>query len=88
MLKISQAGRAQHSVTLRLEGRIVGPWVVELRRLCEAALAEGHALQLHLAEVEYMDRDGIALLSGLRTQGVSLTEAPPFVSAQLKIRTE
>jgi len=38
MLKISQAGKANHSVTLKLEGRVVGPWVGELRQICEALL--------------------------------------------------
>ena len=43
MLKISQAGKANHSVTLKLEGRVVGPWVGELRQVCETLLTEGRA---------------------------------------------
>jgi hypothetical protein len=84
MLKISQTEPVNHTVTLRLEGRVVGPWVAELRNACEEALTEGWALKLHLASVEFMDAEGSALLSSLRAQGVSLLECPPFAAEQLK----
>lgn len=72
------------SLLLRLEGRIVGPWVVELAQTCESALAAGGPLRLHLADVDFMDSSGVALLGGLRARGVELVECPPFASAQLQ----
>lgn len=84
MLKISQTEPVNHTVTLRLEGRVVGPWVAELRNSCEEALTEGHSLNLHLANVEFMDLEGVALLSSLRLRGVVLLECPPFAAEQLK----
>ena len=84
MLKISQVGKANHSVTLRLEGCLVGPWVAELRQSCEPFLREGRLLKLQLADVEFSDLDGVALLVELRSQGVSLCDSPPFVSEQLR----
>lgn len=71
-------------MTLRLEGRIVGPWVGELQRACEAVLTEGRPLRLQLSEVEFMDARGISLLSSLRSRGVSLLECSPFAAEQLK----
>ena len=84
MLKISQIGPFNHAVTLRLEGRVVGPWVTELHKSCEEVLSEGRSLELHLADVEFMDAQGVALLSSLRSRGVSLLECPPFAAEQLK----
>jgi anti-anti-sigma regulatory factor len=84
MLKISQIGPVNHTVTLRLEGRVVGPWVAELQNSCEEVLTEGRALKLHLAAVEFMDGKGVTLLSSLRSRGVSLLECPPFAAEQLK----
>lgn len=84
MLKISQVGRAGQSATLRLEGRIVGPWVAELDAACKQLLAEGRPVKLHLADVEFMDAQGVALLVQLRSRGVSLASPPPFVAEQLK----
>ena len=84
MLKISQIGPTNHAVTLRLEGRVVGPWVMELQKSCEEVLTEGRTLKLDLAELEFMDVHGVALLSSLRSRGVSLLECPPFAAEQLK----
>ncbi len=84
MLKISQAERVNHAVILRLEGRVVGPWVTELQKSCDQVLASGQSLKLQLAEVEFMDAKGVALLSSLRSRGVVLLECPPFAAEQLK----
>ena len=84
MLKISQVEPVNHVVTFRLEGRIVGPWVMELQKSCEEVLTEGRSLKLHLGDVEFMDTQGVVLLSSLRAQGVSLLECPPFAAEQLK----
>ena len=84
MLKISQAGKANQSVTLKLEGRVVGPWVDELRHVCEALLTEGRALRLDLADVTFVDADGVGVLSSLKSLGVSFANCSPFVEEQLK----
>jgi anti-anti-sigma regulatory factor len=84
MLKISQAGKANHSVTLRLEGRVVGPWVGELRQVCEALLTEGRALRLNLVDVTFADADGVGVLSSLKSRGVKLTSCSAFLKEQLK----
>ena len=85
MLKISQTGTPNHSVTLKLEGRVVGPWVEELRRICEPLLAGDRALKLDLAEVSYVDAEGVAVLSSLKQRGVKLVNMTPFVAEELKI---
>jgi len=85
MLKISQAGKANHSVTLKLEGRVVGLWVGELRQVCETLLTEGRTLKLDLAEVTFADADGVAVLSSFKSRGVAITNCSPFVEEQLKM---
>jgi hypothetical protein len=87
MLKISEVEPADHGVTLRLEGRVIGPWVVELRNSCEKILDEGRVLKLLLPDVEFLDVHGVALLSSLRSRGVAFLGCPPFVAEQLKPRT-
>ncbi len=84
MLKISQAEKANHSVTLKLEGRVVGPWVAELRQVCEKLLTEGRALKLDLADVTFADASGVAALSSFKSRGVTFTNCSPFVEEQLK----
>ena len=84
MLKISQTELAHHAVILRLEGRVVGPWVTQLQKSCEEVLTEGRSVKLHLGEVDFLDAQAVTLLSGLRSRGVSLLECPPFAAEQLK----
>ena len=84
MLKISQTGKANHSVTLKLEGRVVGPWVSELRQVCETHLSEGRSLKLDLTDVTFADADGVAVLAGFKTRGVTLKNCSPFVDEQLR----
>jgi ABC-type transporter Mla MlaB component len=84
MLKISQAGTPNRSVTLKLEGRVVGPWVAELHQVCDTLLAENRALRLDLTDVTFADAGGVAVLSGLKLRGVTVTNCSPFVAEQLK----
>ena len=85
MLRISHVEPINHAVILKLEGRVVGPWVTELQKSCEEVLTEGRPLKLHLGDVEFMDARGVELLSSLRSRGVSLLECPPFAAEQLKM---
>jgi ABC-type transporter Mla MlaB component len=84
MLRISEVQPPNHSVTLRLEGRVAGPWVAEARKACEDVLAGGRVLKLDLAEVEFLDAEGVALLADFRSRGVAFVAYSPFVEAQLK----
>lgn len=84
MLKISQAGKPGQHVTLKLEGRVVGPWVNELRLLCESLLGSGRALELDLSDVSYAAAAGVELPAHLKSRGVRLANGSPFVAEQLK----
>lgn len=84
MLKISQVGPVNHAITLRLEGRVVGPWIAELREACAKVMARGHALNLDMAEVLFLDQASVALLSDLKERGVGLVHCSPFVAEELK----
>ena len=84
MLKISQTAKANHSITLKLEGRVVGPWVGELRQVCETLLPEGRPLKLDLTDVTFADASGVSALSSLKSRGVTFTNCSPFLQEQLK----
>ena len=47
-------------------------------------LREGRTLKLHLADVEFVDANGVAVLANLRARGVAFVELAPFVAEQLK----
>jgi DNA polymerase III psi subunit len=85
MLKISQINSGAYACTLRLEGRIVGPWVEELEKACKALLQDHHSIHLEMSEVLFVDREGIRLLAYLQEQNIPLVGCSPFVHEQLKL---
>jgi ABC-type transporter Mla MlaB component len=85
MLRILESESSSSTVTLRLEGRVVGPWVAEVRRYCERFLGEGRSLALDVAEVAFVDREGIALLLELQRRQVSLVRCSSFLLEQLRV---
>ena len=84
MLRIMALEAPADGATLRLEGRVIGPWVSELRQSCERILTTGATLTLDLAEVAFVERDGVRLLKHLVDGGVVIVNCPAFVSEQLK----
>ena len=55
MLKITTIAKDEKTVTLQLEGRIVGQWVHEVRRECEKGLAESSKVILDLSGVTFVN---------------------------------
>jgi ABC-type transporter Mla MlaB component len=84
MLRISLVSTPNEPATLRLEGQVRGPWVEALRKSCEQILATGKAVILDLAEVSFIDMDGVALCRCLRDREVAFVHCSPFVAEQLK----
>lgn len=83
MLKIDLVETGD-DVVMRLEGLVVGPWVDELRKWSERALADSRRVTLDLEGVSFVDRDGVELLRGLRRQAVAVANCSRFVEQQLK----
>jgi ABC-type transporter Mla MlaB component len=85
MLRITVVESSESTVTLRVEGRITGSAVEELRTACEVhTSADEVQLSLELADVSFADAAGILLLKELGSRGVGLIRANPFMAEQLK----
>ena len=84
MLKIVFDATGNGGFVLRLEGRVIGPWVEEVRRSCDRALTMTSRATLDLANVSFVDRDGVEMLGSLRRRRVALVNCSPFVAEQLK----
>ena len=85
MLRVTVIESSESAVILRVEGRITGAWVQELRSACEAHnFTDDVQVSLELAEVSFADAAGIELLKELRSRGVGLERTNPFMAEQLK----
>ena len=88
MLRITVVESSSNAVRLRVEGRMTGCWVEELRRSCGLqALSDGIRITLDLADVSFVDAAGVELLKELRSHCVTLLSPSPFVAEQLKTVT-
>ena len=85
MLRISVREESDaENVVLVLEGRVIGPWVEELRAACAPHLKDSRSLILDLAGVSFADAEGIELLAGLLERRITLANASPFLRQQLQ----
>lgn len=80
MLKITLHD-SSGSLRFRLEGRLSGAWVVELRQcwLTAKSALRNRKTVLDLAEVDYVDPEGEALLKEMRQHGVTLQATTPLI---------
>jgi anti-anti-sigma regulatory factor len=88
MLKMVLTKDPGHGSTVHLEGQVIGPWVEELRRVCEPMLTNGAGLRLDLSKVSFVSREGVRVLWGLRDQHAALRNCSRFVAEQLKALEE
>jgi len=83
MLRISTDCTVAGVLTLKLEGRIAGPWVGELRRVAATSLAESEVLRLDLSAVRFVDPAGAELLHELTRGHVEISGQSQFVDELL-----
>lgn len=85
MLKISILDTPKHR-QLRLEGRLVAPWTVELRSACEEAKAalRNRELVVDLRCLTAISEDGEKVLLDLLNQGVRFRSSGVFTKLVMK----
>lgn len=69
------------AMTLKLEGRVAGPWVAELDRLWEetAPRLDNRKLSLDLRATTYVDAGGIQVLKAIYSQtGAEILATTPW----------
>lgn len=84
MLRISILDSESGRKLLKLEGKIIGTDVDELRRSCEPLLATRTRFSLDLNDVSYIDHHGVLLMRELFARDVTVSRTSAFVMEQLK----
>lgn len=82
-MRITRIDAAGDPETVKLEGRVAGPWVDELSRVAARSLAESTRVVLDLSGVTFVDHEGIELLRALRGQRAELKGSSTFIAALL-----
>jgi len=71
--------------TLKLEGKLLGPWVDELIRACEEPRTPPSCLRLDLSAVTFIDSAGAKLLDDLIRQGARVVGCSGFIAEMLNL---
>jgi anti-anti-sigma regulatory factor len=76
----------REATTLRLEGRLAGPWVQELKRCWAATVSRKtpHPHSVDLSAVTYIDPEGKVLLKKIHQQGAKLVASGCLTSCVVK----
>ncbi len=85
MLRITELATGDGGRALRLDGKLLGPWVPELRRACLRNGDRAPAAHLDLSALSFVDDDGLVALRELAEQGVVLAPCSPYVAALLRV---
>lgn len=74
------------SPTLKLEGKLAGPWVGEVEKTWRSIQQplEGQALAVDLNEVSFIDRSGEKLLKQMHASGVVLFAEGLYIRGRLR----
>ena len=83
MLRITRFSQEDSETRLKLEGKLVGLWVEELRRVCRAEDPRPGSLHLDLSAVTYVDGEGLRLLREVLGCGAFLTSCSGLVAELL-----
>ena len=82
MLRIDSLNENERT-TLRVEGKLVGPWVRELEQCWQKVVAErpSQLVRINLSAVGFIDSQGKQLLCRMRKQGAVLVPTGCFMKS-------
>jgi RNA polymerase sigma-70 factor (ECF subfamily) len=83
VLRISVTSDSDVSIDFQLEGKLIGPWVEELRQLSNTALLGNKTVTLDLKKLWFTDLEGAGLLRELHQRQVSQINCSQFITQQL-----
>jgi anti-anti-sigma regulatory factor len=84
MFRITRIAEDESSVTLRVEGRLVGRWIDELEHECERCMVDRRRVSLDLSGVTFVDDHGIEALRSMGGHHVEVIQCSLFLSGLLK----
>ena len=82
MLRISNTGQIGSDFTIKLEGKLLGPWVGEVRRQFVGDAVD--LPRLDLSSLTFVGREGTELLRQLLNRGVQIESCSPYVAELLR----
>jgi hypothetical protein len=86
MLRITVTESTDSAAIVKLEGKLLEPWIPELQEACRAARRADSPATLDVAALSYVDSPGTIALRDLVRRGIVLTGCSPLIIELLKER--
>ena len=84
MLRITTIQNDGSPAVLKLEGKLLEPWIGELHEACRKTCEHMSGATLDLAGVTYVDMPGTIALRDLCRRGIALVGCSPLVAELIK----
>ena len=85
MLRLTRLGGAHLTQTIKLEGKLLRPWVDEVRKACAPSTDAADRASLDLSALTFVDAAGEKLLRELIGQGIEVVACSSYVAELLRI---
>jgi len=85
MLRINRVSDPNQAPTLKLEGKLLGPWVDELREACRSQAFPLDCIRLDLSAITFVDTAGARLLEDLIRQGAQIIACSGYIAELLQL---
>ena len=84
MLRITETSQDEKTITLRLDGKVVGTRVSELEKLCLHYRDEkNRAIILDFMGVSFIDNNGVEMLEKIKDERLQIINYSPFIRSLL-----
>ena len=83
MLRITRSEGTDLTRTLKLQGKLLGPWIGELESACGMAQVPADRVHLDLSDLTFVDADGARFLEALIRDGARVVACSVFVAELL-----
>jgi ABC-type transporter Mla MlaB component len=87
MLRITRKVGDGSVETLKLEGKLQGPWVLEAQAVYALSAAQGSRTCLDLTGLTFSDAAGVAFLRELMGSGVQVVGCSSYIAELLEVST-
>jgi hypothetical protein len=84
MLRLTRVAVTHSTLTIKLEGKLLGPWVDEVRQACAFGTVPSGLTSLDLSALTFVDAAGEGLLRDLISQGIEVVACSSYVAELLR----
>ncbi len=84
MLRLTRITETHRARAIKLEGKLSGPWVDEVRQAFVAGQSSPGRTRLDLSAVDFVDAAGTELLHDLIAEGIEVVAISNFVAELLR----